>query len=501
MWTGSTALKNIDQSLQTIRNEVVRLDNLLTRLTESMAKNQRHRVKLINDIAAVRLTEIDTGELRSSLTAADRQALQILEQRDEALAKLNVQIESLDQDILDDEQKRESLLASVNQTSQSLVELETKVQSDLRNDQHYLAQLEKTREAESIASEAQSKVELAQQDMDLKAQPYKDDELFMYLWGRGFGTTEYSGGLLARFMDGWVARVIKYEPARINFWNLTEIPKRLNHHAEMVDAAADEEIMALQQLELDALAKGGVKDIEQELEASREMLDQHDDQLEERELALNELLEQRARFVAGDDEYMQRCLSRLTQVLEHKDLSAVHHYVEQTNSPTDDNLVIELQTLDDRLGTVRDDLADVRNMHNKKINKLKELEQVRRNFKNSRYDDVRSGFGNEALLATILGQFLQGVASGSDLWRVIQRNQRYRDVSSLPDFGSGGLGRRGRSRRGGLGDLLGGGSISRGRRKRRNSSWHLPSPRRGGGGFRFPGGGGGGGGFKTGGGF
>ena len=493
MWTGSTALKNIDQSLQTLRNEVVRLDNLLTRLTDSTAKNQRHRVKLINDIAAVRLTEIDTGELQSSLSAADQQALQILAQRDEALALLNQKIERMDGEILVAEQERESLLAELNRISQNLVDLETKVQSELKADENYIAQLEKARNAESVADEAQGKLELAQHDMNQKAQPYKEDELFMYLWGRGYGTTEYKGGLMTRFMDGWVARVIKYEPARVNFWNLNEIPKRLNDHAELVAAIADEQHMVLQQLELDALANGGVKDIEKTLESSRETLDKHDDELEEKEHALNVELEERARFVAGEDEYMQRCLNRLTQVLEHKDLNAIHHYVRQTNSPTDDKLVIELQALDDRLDTVRDDLADVRNMHDKKINKLKELEQVRRNFKNSRYDDVRSGFGNEAMLATMLGQFIEGLASGSDLWRVIQRNQRYRDVSSLPDFGSGGIGRRGS-----LGDLLGGGRIS-GRRKRRNSSWHLPRPRRGGGGFRFPSGGGGG--FKAGGGF
>jgi len=498
MWTGSTALKNIDQMLQTIRNEVVRLDHLLTGLTESMAKNQRHRVQLINDIAAVRLGEIETGELQNSLTAADQQAMQVLGQRDQALATLNLKIEGLDAEILTAEQEREAQLTAVNERSQKLVELETKVQNDLKVNVNYLAELQKTREAESVADEAEQKVELAQQDMDIKAQPYKEDELFMYLWGRGYGTTEYSGGFFVRFMDGWVARVIKYESARINFWNLTEIPKRLNDHSELVAALADEQLMTLQQLELDALAEGGVKDIEKDLERLRTELDKHDDRLEETEQALNVQLDERARFVAGEDEYMQRCLSRLTQALDHQNLNAVHHYVRQTNSPTDDKLVIELQTLDDRLDTVRDDLADVRNMHDKKINKLKELEQVRRNFKNSRYDDVRSGFGNEAMLASVLGQFLQGVASGSDLWRVIQRNQRYRNVSSLPDFGSGGIGRRG-----GLGDLLGGGSIRGGRRKRRNSSWHLPSPRRGGGGFRFPNGGGrrSGGGFKTGGGF
>ena len=61
-------------------------------------------------------------------------------------------------------------------------------------------------------------------------------------------------------------------------------------------------------------------------------------------------------------------------------------------------------------------------------------------FKNSRFDDVRSGFGNQALIAGVLGQFIQGVVSGSDVWRVLKRNQRYRKVASSPTFGSGGLG-------------------------------------------------------------
>ena len=115
-------------------------------------------------------------------------------------------------------------------------------------------------------------------------------------------------------------------------------------------------------------------------------------------------------------------------------------------------------------------------------------------LKNSRFDDVRSGFGNEELIVNVIGEFLKGVISGSDLWKVIKRNQRYQDVNSSPEFGSGGLGN--------LGDILGGGSIGRRNRRKRKSSWHLPKPRRGGGGFSIPGSSSrGGGGFKTGGSF
>jgi len=496
MWTGTSALKNIDQSLQTIRNEVVRLDNQLQHLSDKLASNQRHRVKLINDIAAVRLVEIERGELQASLTAADQQAMAILEQRDLALQNLNGAIDELNQQISRAEVERESLLEKVNLTSQKIVDVETRVQADLKVDEAYMTQFSLTQRAESVSAEAERKVEQAQADMAEKAAPYKDDNLFMYLWGRGYGTTEYEGGLFSRFMDGWVAKLIHYEDGRVNFWNLMEIPKRLTEHADRVGDAADEQFMALQQLEFNALEAAGAKQLEVELEGFRETLDKHDDEMEAKEASLNHELSSRASYVAGEDEYIKRCLSRLTQAMDHENLVVVNRYVRETISPTDDKLVIELQSLDGRLESVRDDLDDVRNLHERKLSKLKELEQVRREFKNSRYDDVRSGFGNETLIASVLGQFLQGVVSGSDLWRVLQRNQRYRDIGSLPDFGSGGLG-----------DLLGGDLVlggGRRRKKRRGSSWHIPSPRRGGGGFRFPRSGGGrrgGGGFTTGGGF
>lgn len=504
MWSGRKALSNIDQTLQTIRNEVVRLDSQLTQLTDSLTAGKRHRLKLINDIAGVRLAAIESGKLAAGLNAADLQAVEILQQRDAALNALTEEITRIDQSIAEAEQQRAALLERVNATSQEIVDIEAAVQTALQLDQAYMQQFAKASTAQSISEEAERKVEQAQADMAEKAEPYQQDELFMYLWQRGYGTTAYQGRLFARFMDSWVARIIKYEPARINYWNLTEIPLRLTEHADRVAELADEEHMALQQLELDALQQAGHKDLNQKLEGLRAELDEHDDQLEATEADLNTKLEQRAGFVAGEDEYLQQCLARLTQALDHQDLREVHRYVQATHSPTDDQLVLELQSLDDRMEQVNGDLSDVRQLHDNKLSKLKELESVRRNFKNSRYDDVRSGFGNEALLATVLGQFLQGVVSGSDLWRTLQRHQQYRNVGSIPDFGSDGLG--------GLGDLLGGGSLGGvggeqvGRRRRprthRSSTWNWPQPRRGGGGFRIPrGGGGGGGGFKTGGGF
>lgn len=498
MYAGTSALSNLNQSVQTVRNEVVRLDQQLAQLSQSLAAKQRHRVKLINDIAAIRLNELDSGELRHNLNAADQEALQLLEQRDIALNLLNQQIETLNAELEKLEVDRQQLLDEVNQGSQALVDLEAQVQDQLKVDESYLLQFNHAVQAESVANEAREKVVRAEQDMAEKAKPYQADKLFMYLWERAYGTTEYRGGLFARFMDSWVARIISFEPARQNFWNLTEIPKRLNDHAQRVESLADESHMALQQREIEALESAGARQLEAKLDDLRALLDKHDDKLEDQESQLNINLDDRARFISGDDDYIQQCVARLTVALAHQDLASIHRYVRATTSPSDDQLVFELQSLDDALEDVNEDLGDVRGLHNKQLNKLKELEKVRQNFKNARFDDVRSGFSNQALISSVLTQFLQGLVSGADVWRVLQRNQRYRNVGSLPDFGSGGIG-------GDIGDILGRPGRVRSRRSNRRSSWNFPQARRGGGGFRFPSGGSsrgrGGGGFTTGGGF
>jgi len=495
MWKGSTALKNIDQSLQSLRKEVMRLDSELDQLSSRTTQSERHRMQLINQIAQVRLSEIEQGSLLSQLNAADQEVQGLLDQRRQALDSLDSAIADVNQQIDIAENERESLLIKANAAEQALVDLEATVQADLQVDQNYLAQLQRAQEAEAIAEEAALKVARAQANLAEKAAPYKADELFMYLWDRGFGTTEYNGGLLARFLDAWVARLIKYEPARVDYWNLSEIPQRLEGHAKRVADRADDEHKALQKLELDALSVAGQNALVEQADVIRRELDGHDDALENLETRLDEHLSERSRFVAGEDPLSQQSLSRLGQALEIQGLQSIHRYVRDTVSPTDDALVLELQGLLQKMQGTKEDLADVRLMHDNKLMRLRELEGVRRKFKNSRFDDVRSGFGNQALIASVLTQFMQGVVNGSDLWRVIQRNQRYRQVASRPDFGSGGLGE--------IADVLGEELLRHGRRRRsrHRSSWSWPKSRGGGGGFRFPSGGRGGGGFKTGGGF
>ena len=472
MWAGTSALQRIDQSLRTVRNESVRLDSHLASLTESLADSQRQKVTIINQIAAVRLSEIEQGELRSSLTNADKKALETLKLRTRALEQLNKKINVLNESVIETEAERESLLEQANNLSDQLVKIESQAQASLKNDANYLTFFSQASDADAVSQEAERKVAQAKEDMSIKAEPYQQDKLFMYLWQRGFGTTEYKGRFISRMIDSWVAGLIKYEASRVNYWNLTEIPKRLTEHAEHVADIADDAHDKLQKLELEVLAKNGALELEAKIDDARAVLDECDDKIESIESQLSDELAKRAKFTAGEDTYIKQSLEVLASALNHDNLQSIERYVRATHSPTDDHLVMELQQLYNRVDDINDNLGDVQSLHRKQLSKLSELESVRRNFKNARFDDVRSGFTNESLLVSVLGQFVQGLVDGADVWQTIKKNQRYRDVGVSPDFGSGALG--------GLGDILIEGAIDYANRKQRSSrrsTWNLPRSR------------------------
>ena len=123
------------------------------------------------------------------------------------------------------------------------------------------------------------------------------------------------------------------------------------------------------------------------------------------------------------------------------------------------------------------------------------LEEIRKRFKESRYDAVSSEFVNGALIATLLTQLLGGALGVGDTWDALKKQQRYKQLAD-PRFGSGKFPRGGSPWGGGGwgGGGWGGGSGSGGGFGKRGGGF-------GGGGFKTGGGFGRGGGFRSGGGF
>ncbi len=487
MLSGIQTLRYLDQGLASVREEINRLDEELNHIAQKLHENRRQQAGIIKQIAKIRLDELTQGSLIGDLDAADHRALELLEQRNQAFQQLEGEIDRESKELEKLEKERGRAQEEANQRAQAVIDCEHKVQSELEDDTDYQSQLKEARRLDSIADQAEQKARQAEKDRQEKGKPYEENALFMYLWKRKYGTPEYHANPLTRWLDGWVDRLCNYGKYRVNYWTLLEIPKRLTEHASLARGDAEQALEVLANYETKKAEQAGLPALQENHKRSLEKVDAIDVEIEQKEDMLNELLRKRTGFVEGRDTYMEESLKTLSNALAHRSIYDLNDAAHQTPTPKDNQWIRELAGLQEEVEDLEAELRDHRRMHEAKLDRLQQLEQVRRQFKNHRYDDMRSGFGNEGLITSMFSQFLNGLISSGELWRVLQRHQRHRDVGAWPDFGSGGLGIP----------------------TRRKSPWHFPRGRGGLGGgiFKLPrsGGfssrGGGGGGFRTGGGF
>jgi hypothetical protein len=127
------------------------------------------------------------------------------------------------------------------------------------------------------------------------------------------------------------------------------------------------------------------------------------------------------------------------QQLQREPLPELMRQAERTPTAEDNVIVRRLADLEQSHGQVLSSLERAKQLHERNLDRVSQLEQVRGEFKRNRFDDVHSAFPDSAIVATMLNSFLRGLATSSELWNTIQRQQRYRKINSDPTFGSGSI--------------------------------------------------------------
>jgi chromosome segregation ATPase len=479
MLSGRQALGSLDQGMRELHDSVTEIDRQVKQGSGELMDLQRQQSERFKRMAHIRLDHVISGELSEGLDVADQRARELVRQRGSKLGAVNRQIKSTRGHLAELDEQRAAAGLDCDRATGALDSAEAKTQQRLEEDAQYQAQLEKTRQAERTADHAMEKTRQAQETRKEKGQPYEDDPLFSYLWRRRYGTAEYSAGSLARYLDDWVAGLCDYHSARPNYSTLLEIPVRLEEHAKHLRDKADEEFIQLTRMEVEAAAQDGVPTLKEAVDRAQATLDGIDEEIEATEDKLKALEQARGRFADGEDEDFQQAVKTISSAFERESLLSLYEYARATATPEDDLLVREMEEARERLGQVSENIADRKKMRQRQSDRLHELEDIRRRFKRNRFDSAHSEFRNDSLLTLAVSQFLAGAVTGRELWRTIERGQRYRKIRANPDFGSGGF-------------------------TPRAGTWHTPFPRHGGGwcgGFNRRRPRRGGGGFRTGGGF
>lgn len=470
--SGRQALAEIDAVLGRARADLSSVDAGFGSAREALAALRQKQIASFARLAKLRLRAIEQGALADTLEDADRQAGQLLSERQQAAAALDRKIDSAESSLAAEERRRSEQQGVVSAASEALDAAEAKAQAALAADAAYQAQLARTGQADFVADQAEAKAAAARDDRIRKGRPYEDDPLFAYLWARAYGTSNYAAWPLARWLDGKVAKPCGYEAARRNYALLIEIPDRLAEHAVSMRAAFDREAEALAALEEKAAAAADVPRLKAALEAAEKSLSEIDAGIAAQEDGIRDLVDERKAFAAGEDTYYGRCVDVLSRAMQGESFELLQARASRTQDPEDDEIVRGLVALDHEADRIEQNLAEFHRLHERQNDRLVKLEDVRRRFKTERYDDPLSEFVDGALLAAVLRQFLSGAVGSGDVWNTIRRQQRTRRVQADRDFGS-----------------------LRFPRAPRHGPWRMPP-----GGFGH-GGGFGGGGFRTGGGF
>lgn len=472
---GGDVLAMIERMLDGTRRELENVAGRLERSTAELERQRQAELGVLSVLAKIRLREIASGELTDALDDTGKRVRDLLAKRGDAQAAVGTELTGAQDALAKLEQERGAQHLVVDAAEKEVDAAEADAQQHLKADAAYGAQLDKAHASDRVAVTADEKARAARTDRTEKGRPYEADPLFAYLWARGYGTSRYRAAPPTRLLDGWVARVDDFEPLRRNYWMLNELPARFDEHAKRMRALADADVAAVRALEGAAADAAGVPARRQTLNAAAEALAAIDKRIADQEAAVHALLDERAAFAAGQDDISRECTKLLSDTLRGEQMRTLREHASRTPTPEDDAAVDQLTVIRTELPRLEDEAGRYRALHDAHSDRTAKLEDLRRRFKEHRFDAVTSEFVNGALITALLGQLLGGTLGVPDIWDTLTKQQRYRGLGADPRFGSGRF-----PRSPGPGPWSGGGF--------------------GGGGFGT-GGGFGGGGFRTGGGF
>ncbi len=548
---GRDVLREIDEAIRNSRDILHTASNEASNTTNNLMEMRHEEATCFQKFSQLRLESLGAYEEGvDALGRVDNKAQSLVEEhqnhinqlqdeRDEAVTTL----EKLEED----RQTQEQILREAIDRHE---DASNKTQKRLENDAPYQGLANTLEEANAIVDHAASKRNVAIADRTEKGKLYEDDPLFSYLWKRKYATKDYKAGPLSTMLDRWVARLIKYRDARLNYERLLEIPERLAEHVLDVEEKASHLADEIEAYERKALENDGVDKLRDNVETQRKLLDDYDDKIVAAETRHHHLQNQVDDAEKGEKGPLKEAQDLLTTAISQKSIPDLKILAAETLTPEDDALVETLAQLRLERLTLEDDERGNKKRFKRYKKSLEGLENIRRRFKNERYDSHRSYFKNAGKISRMLNEYNTGEVNKHDLWRFLEKRHRVSSRDWQDDFGGdawrGGFGLPGSGRghgRGhgqrrtnwgrigndisreierelgrGLGDLLDsviinggsyGNSRKRPRRHRRSSRTistrrhhqrqrapRVRLPRRSGGGGRR-----GGGGFKTGGGF
>jgi chromosome segregation ATPase len=422
---GPQALASLEEAMRDIRREEDEISRRVARGAERVNKIKESEAELFQQLARLRLEPAVQSELSGRISGAEARARDMLKTHARDVSAAEQTIREIDAVRAGLVERRAEATARLQRERDALRSLSASVGPKLAADPAFSAKRRQTEELDQIAEQSRRKTEQAEKDREEKGRPYRDDPLFMYLWNAGYGTTRYRANNLVRYVDGLVAKLVRYDKARPNYAMLNEIPLRLREHAERQEdnvEAAEAELAALEQAAVDAVGGQPIRDAITAAETEIARLDAEilaaEDRRDETATALQALAE-------GRDPAFESATAELAGALGREDIQTLLAEARLTRTGQDDTIVAQIDEVRTRLREEEAEAREQRERLKTLAARRRELEDIQWEFKKQRFDDPRSTFKEDKLVGDLLDDFLRGGISAANYWEQWRRSQNW----------------------------------------------------------------------------
>ena len=437
--SGPDALRALDDALRDIRREEDEVAKRAARHAELLVKLRSQEAELYRQIGAGRLEPGLRAKQASRLAQINGAVQSAIARYDAAFADAEAGLQHIEAAIARGNADRSSLQSEATRHDGELTALAAEARPTLGSNADYAGKLATAREVNAVAEQAQVKAAQAEADREHNGRPFRDDELFMYLWTRGYGTPAYRGKGLSAALDARVARLIGYDTARSNFVLLTEAPIQLRAHAERMQVAAraaKAEIAKFENIALDSAGGRAAREAIETAVARLDALERENVVLQDRR---DDAIRARSELALGTDPGFAGALDELAEMLEGDDLWNLLAQARANPVGNDSGILQQLDDLKQRLKDENDETADYRTQLMTLASRRRDLEDILYELKGRGFDNPHSRFAEMDLVGELLNALVRGEMSAAAYWERWRKSQSW----AAPGYGGpgGGWGR------------------------------------------------------------
>lgn len=418
MVNGAAVLQEMDARLAEAQREASAAQMEADRLAARRDGLRAEEAAAMRDLARLRLLQIADGKAAlDALDAAGARVQESLRRRAEGLEETQRAVLDARDALVAAEAARDAeaarFAAAQEAEAAALREADAKAAADA-DFQRLSAAAE---DAERVAQHAEQKASFAGRDFEEKGAPYRADPLFAYLWDRGYGTGRYRASPPVRAIDGWVARLIEFEPARRSYALLSDLPGHMADHAKRMRAAADEAVRAMVD------RRRAIAGLDAEAKPSGTALQVAEEKVEAARAALTASEGRRSALANGEDAASQEAVRALEAAIGARSLRDLREEASRTPTRDDDSIVARLEVTAAERGRLESALADAQAQAEGARRRLDDLQALRQDMRSRGVERHEWGFTSGALVGALIAEVLRGTMSRDGFWDRMERQR------------------------------------------------------------------------------